>query len=196
MSLLEALDAAEAVLDELGHDWCVVGGLAVAARTPARFTVDVDLAVAVSTDAQAEAVTMAFLARGFALVAALEHETTGRLASVRLQRGPGEEVDLMFALTGIEPEIVADAIAIELLSNRVARTATIGHLVATKVLSADDHRPRDAQDLLALLAQADDRELARAERALRHIEQAGAGRGRDLLSDLRSWRDRAAKESS
>ena len=190
MSLAGALDAADAVLAGLGVDWCVVGGLAVAVRTPARFTVDVDLVVAVRDDGEAETVTLAFLASGFALVNAIEHEATGRLAAVRLQRSPGEEIDLMFALTGIEGDVVQAAEPVEVLSGRTARTATIGHLVAMKLLSVDDRRPRDAQDLVALLARCDASEQRRAERAVAAIVEAGTARGRPLVDDLRRWMEK------
>ena len=40
-------------LSELGADWAVLGGLAVAARTEPRFTRDIDLAVAVRNDEEA-----------------------------------------------------------------------------------------------------------------------------------------------
>lgn len=163
----------------------------MALRTPARFTVDVDLAVAVRDDGEAEAVTMAFLGRGFSLVNAIEHETTGRLAAVRLQRGPGEEVDLMFALTGIEGSVVQDADVVEILPGRRARAAALGHLVAMKLLSVDERRPRDAQDLLALLARCDEVERRRAEVAVAAMEAAGTSRGRHLARALEEWVARA-----
>ena len=42
------------VLDECDIDWALVGGLAVSARAEPRFTRDVDLAVAVEGDPEAE----------------------------------------------------------------------------------------------------------------------------------------------
>jgi hypothetical protein len=47
-------DAGEA-LEALGFEWALVGGLAVSARAEPRFTRDVDLAVSVVADRQAEA---------------------------------------------------------------------------------------------------------------------------------------------
>jgi hypothetical protein len=190
MSLVSALEAAESVLGELGVGWCVIGGLAVATRTPTRLTIDVDLAVAVADDQQAEQVTMAFLRRGFSLVAALEHEATGRLASVRLERGPAEQVDLMFALTGIEADVVASADRIEVVPGHEAPTASVAHLVAMKLLSVDERRPRDQQDLLALLGELRPDAQAGVRDALRAITSAGTARGRDLSALFEAWLER------
>ncbi len=191
MSLRAVLAAADEVLGGVSSPWCVVGGLAVAVRTTARFTVDVDLVVPVVDDRAGEAVTRAFLRSGFALVAAREHEATGRLAAVRLERGPGEELDLLFALTGIEAVIVKAAEPVEILPERVARTATLGHLVAMKLLSVDDARPRDEQDLVALFRRCDEVERRRVVAALAAIEAEGCHRGRDLLGLLAVWEARS-----
>jgi len=64
-----------------------------------------------------------------------------------------------------------------------------------KVLSTDEHRPRDAQDLVALLSRCSGLERQRAEDALRAIDAVGAARGRDLLADLARWTAQATKES-
>ena len=42
------------LLDSLGRDYALVGGLAVSIRAEVRFTRDVDVAVAVDSDAEAE----------------------------------------------------------------------------------------------------------------------------------------------
>ncbi len=188
MSLERVLRDAVATLGTMGQDWCVVGGLAVAVRTPARITLDVDLAVAVDSDAEAEATVRAFLQRGWALTAAVEQEATGRLATARLQREAQPMLDLVFATCSIEPAIVADAIEIEILPGLHARTATIGHLVAMKLLSVQPARPRDQQDLVALLTIADELEMDRATRACAKIMANGAARGRDLEAMLEEWR--------
>jgi hypothetical protein len=85
----------------------------------------------------------------------VEQEAVGRLATARLRRSsePASPViDLLFASSGIEPEVVAEADAIELLPQLRVRVATTGHLIALKVLARDDvTRPQDAGDLRALL---------------------------------------------
>ena len=91
----------------------------MSARTEPRFTRDVDLVVAVSDDDAAEQVLRDLIARRYVLVATTEHEPTNRLATARLAfpvaPGQGLIVDLLFASSGVEPEI-ADA-------SRVARAA-------------------------------------------------------------------------
>jgi hypothetical protein len=186
VALADALREGALLLDALGHRWCVVGGLAVAARTPARFTLDVDLAVEVASDADAEATTVAFLEKGWTLCEAHEHEALDRLASVRLQR-EGLELDLLFALCGIEGEVVEGASRLDVLPGLSAWVASLGHLVAMKLLAIDPRRPRDAQDLVALLQRAAPADLAVARSALESIARVGAARGRPLTDDLDRW---------
>src|SRR5206468_2011432 len=98
-------------------------------------------------------------------------------------------VDLLFASSGIEPEIVAAADPIELIENLPVRIATIAHLIATKVLSRDDiYRPQDRVDLTALLRTAKEEDIAAASDALRLIEARGFHRGKDLLKELADLR--------
>lgn len=89
-----------------------------------------------------------------------------RLTLSALPRAP--VVDLLFASSGIEPEIVADAEVLDLLPTFRIRVATTGHLIALKVLSRDDvRRPQDLVDLRALLQVASRIDLAR--RVRRHV---------------------------
>ena len=167
----------------------LVGGLAVSARVEPRFTRDLDLAIAVGDDREAETIARFLRGRAYEIQAIVEQEAVGRLATVRLL-APGEApggivLDLLFASTGIEPEIVRDAEPIEVVPGITLPVASRGHLIAMKVLSRDDlTRPQDIVDLRGLLAGAtrEDRESARA--ALGLIEQRGFHRGRDLLAEL------------
>lgn len=66
-----------------------------------------------SPDADAEALVRGFIASGYGVVAMVEQEATGRFATARLVT-PGSTpdavvVDLLFATSGIEPELVAQA---------------------------------------------------------------------------------------
>lgn len=186
MSRLEAvLRQAGALLDELGFRWALVGGLAVSARTEPRFTRDVDLAVALSDDDQAEDLVRQFRARGYELVAAVEQEAVGRFATARLLPEGGADtgavVDLLFASSGIESEIASEAEPLEILSGLTVPVAQTGHLLALKLLSRDDEsRPQDTVDLRALLADASEADRALARRALLLVTQRGFHRNRDL----------------
>ena len=100
-------------LNRLRCAHALVGGLAVAVRTEPRFTRDADLAVSVTDDSEAEALVRGLQVHGYRVAAIVEQEATRRLATVRLippgERERGVVVDLLFASSGIEPEIVAGA---------------------------------------------------------------------------------------
>lgn len=101
-------------------------------------------------------------------------------------------IDLLFASSGIEPEIVSAAEVVDLLPGLSIPVARTEHLIALKVLSRDDvRRPQDLVDLRALLRVASDEERQRARHALALIAARGYHRGRDLIADM----DQVAGES-
>ncbi len=72
------------------------------------------------------------------------------------------------------------------------RVASVGHLIAMKVLSHDaERRPRDADDLLALMAVARSGDLDEARAALSLIRARGCGRGKDLDAERARFLARA-----
>jgi hypothetical protein len=124
------------------------------------------------------------------VLALVEQEAAGRLATVRLDK-EGSVVDLLFASSGIEREIVTAAIDLEVIKGLRLPVATVGHLVAMKLLSSDrDRRPTDDADLaqLALVASVDD--WRTASDACELIGNRGYPRGRDLLAALAALRAR------
>jgi predicted nucleotidyltransferase len=173
-------------LERLRLPYALVGGLAVSVRTEPRFTKDVDLAVAVDDDDVAERSVRELLDRGYELRSTVEHEATGRLATVRLVTpGVTFSADLLFASSGIEAEIAARADEVEVFPDTRVPVARTGHLVAVKVLARDDeHRPQDLVDLRALLAEASPTEVALAYEAVALITRRGYDRGRDLSTAL------------
>jgi len=187
-SLEAALRKISTELTQSGVPFALVGGLAVSVRTEPRFTRDADLVVALATDAEAEALIHTLRAHDYGIEAVVEQEAVGRLATVRLI--PSRElqapvVDLLFASSGIEAEVVADAEPIDLLPQLRMGVARIGHLIALKVLSRDDvRRPQDIADLRALLAVASPAELERARMSLSLIAARGYHRGRDLALEI------------
>jgi hypothetical protein len=187
--------ALERIVSELrreGAAFALVGGLAVSVRAEPRLTRDADLAVSVASDAAAEALVLGLQQRGYRVVAAVEQDAVGRLSTVRLVAGGsarGVVTDLLFASSGIEPEIVAAADPLEVLPGVVLPVASIGHLITMKLLARDDRqRPADADDLHALASVAVEADWTTAALAVRQIEERGFHRGRDLaalLVDLR-----------
>ncbi len=183
-------------LEDIEGHVALVGGLAVSTRAEPRFTRDVDFVVAVADDQAAERVVFALQGRGYAVHMMLEHDVTGRLATVRLLPPGGDEggllADLLFSSTGIEAEIVAGADRLEVLPRLVIPVASVGHLIAMKLLSHDaDRRPRDAEDLLALMGVATAQDLAACRDALALITERGAHRGKDLVAELARFHVRA-----
>lgn len=189
MTRLEAvLRRIDADLSGIGAPFALVGGLAVSTRTEPRFTRDADLAVAVPDDRTAEELIRTLRGRAYQIEAVVEQEAMGRLATVRLlplaTRG-APVIDLLFASSGIEREVVAHSDAIELLPGLTLRVARVGHLLALKVLSRDDvTRPQDLIDLRALLRVASTADLDLAREALTLIGARGYDRGRDLPAEL------------
>lgn len=168
--------------------FALIGGLAVSVRTEPRFTRDADLAVAVDDDIQAEQLLYTLRGHGYDIDAVVEQEAVGRLATARLTvsgQALSPVVDLLFASSGIEPEIVADAEQMEVLPRLSMRVARVGHLIALKLLARDDERrPQDVVDLKALLAVASADEIDRARRGIGLITSRGYHRGRNLSADL------------
>ena len=165
-SVEAALRRVTADLDRRRLGWALVGGFAVSARAEPRFTRDVDVAVAVIDDRAAEQNVHDLVAGGYRLLASVEQEAVGRLATVRLSPVAGDVVvDVLFASSGIEPEIVRSAEAIEILPGLVVPVARTGHLIALKLLARDDEsRPQDLADLRSLheVATREDVDLARS----------------------------------
>lgn len=177
-----------------GARFAVVGGLAVSARTVPRFTADLDFAVSVTDDGIAEALVFRLSARGFRPEAILERPDTGRIATARLRQAKvAPFVDLLFAASGIEPEIVEASEPLTILGQEV-HVARTGHLIAMKLIARDDKkRPLDRADLVALSLVADDTEWARAAEAVQLIADRGFARNRDLRAALAEWRALASE---
>ncbi|MGH9390684.1 MAG: nucleotidyl transferase AbiEii/AbiGii toxin family protein [Vicinamibacteria bacterium] len=187
----KALSRIAGDLAETKASFALVGGLAVSARTEPRFTRDADIAVIVDSDDQAEELVYTLKAAGYSIDALVEQEAVGRLATVRLSPTgadlSGIVVDLLFASSGIEREVVRNAERIRVLEGIEVPVARVGHLIALKVLSRDDvKRPQDLVDLRALLKAASDAALNQARTACALISERGYARGRDLLRDFES----------
>jgi len=188
----DALTRAIKALSETDVSFALVGGLAVSVRAEPRFTRDVDLVVAVSDDTHAERVTFSLIQDGYTLLASIEHERTGRLATVRMSATDDDRstvIDLLFASTGIEPEIAGAAETLDVLPGVQIPVARVGHLIASKLLARDDdRRPSDRADLLALGHVAADHDWIDASEAVSMITDRGYHRDRDLSAALAALR--------
>ena len=196
MTRLEtALIRLDADLRKLRCRWALVGGMAVSARSRPRTTQDVDVAIAVSGDQEAERLVVTLRAFGYEVRSIVEQTARGRLATARLVPPPdvadpttgveGETlVDLLFASSGIEPEVVEAADRLAVLPGFGVPVATTGHLLALKVLSEQENRPQDRMDAIALIQSADLRDLQEAREAIELIIRRGFDRGKDLRAAL------------
>jgi len=196
MTHLEQLLGQLAVLlEERRQPWALVGGLAVSVRTEPRFTRDLDLAVAVSTDSEAEALVYGLRAAGFRALATVEQQETRRLATARMapsgERPQGLMLDLLFASSGIEAEICSQAEPLEVFPDVCVPVARLHHLIALKVLARDDlARPQDAVDLRHLISSAEASDQQGAQAAVRLIEARGFNRTRNLVEALaNAWNE-------
>ena len=194
-NLDEALAEITAALSE--KRFALLGGLAVGARTEPRFTRDIDFAVAVDNDAEAESVIRDLRALGAETVFLLEQEAVGRLATVRMAWVTKHQrkiaVDLLFASSGIEHEIVETAEELTVFSGLRTRVVGVSALLALKVLSRNENRPRDAGDLVELAKIATVSDWAEAQGLVALITQRGYSRGKNLVADLADVQRQFAK---
>lgn len=176
-------------LDSLDLRWALIGGLAVSARAEPRFTRDVDVCVVAADDRAAEHVVMGLGGLGYTVLSLVEQEYRDRLATVRLAPSieSGVVVDLLFASSGVEPEIAEAADRIELLPGLAAPVARAGHLAALKLLSREPSRPQDAADLMALRAVLTASDEADVVSLAQLITQRGFHRERDLNAEAATY---------
>jgi hypothetical protein len=187
--LEQALIRLSGDLQALGVRWALVGGLAVSFRAEPRTTQDLDVAVVVAGDSEAERIALSLRLRGYRSheVQPFLDNTDGRLSAARLlapDLSGGLEaigVDLLFASSGVEAEVVTAAEIRAVLPGLYLPVSTIGHLIALKVLAG---RNKDKTDVQSLLQHASLEELQRARETLELIERRGFHRGKDLQAEL------------
>lgn len=183
--LRRAFTRTVAALEEAGLRYAVVGGVAVGIHSEPRVTRDLDFAISVTSDAEAERVVLGLQRSGFTVDSVFENDA-GRLSTVRtLHRStPGVYLDFLFFNSRIEAEIVAAATS-ELVAGRDSvRVVTRPHLIAMKVLAG---RPKDQPDLQHLVEAATSDELGEVRVALRLMQKRGAAPGRDLSAEWKRF---------
>jgi predicted nucleotidyltransferase len=184
--LEEALIRLDTDLAVLRLRWALIGGWAVSLRAEPRTTKDVDVTIAVASDREAERIAVGLRHRGYHYLpdSVLEQTAVGRLATVRLLSPATPEgcvVDLLFASSGIEPEVTAAAERLEVLPGFSVPVAQLGHLLALKILAG---RPQDLADIQALLQYSVARDLKLARESLELISRRGYDRGKNLMAEF------------
>jgi hypothetical protein len=171
-------------LVRLSRRFALVGGLAVSVRAEVRFTRDVDIVVLVSDDSEAESLAYELRLAGYAAVASIEHETRHRLSTVRLMSPAGVKVDLLFASSGIEAEIVDRATPVDFEGAGSVPVANAEELLAMKILSMTDTRLQDRIDAQHLLQFTPKLDISRVREHLARITDRGYAREQDLEAKL------------
>jgi predicted nucleotidyltransferase len=181
-------EAPEAVLGDVarhlrdrGVAFALVGGLAVSIRGEVRFTRDVDLAVAVPTDAAMENLIRDLASVGYRPIAVVEHEVRRRLATARLESPSGVVVDLLAASSGVESEVVARATQVVVEGAGEIPVARAEELVAMKVLSMTERRLQDRLDAINLLLANPSLHFEDVRALLGLIAERGFDRTQDLV---------------
>ena len=154
-----------------------------------------DVAVFVDGDEEAEALLHLLTGDGFVVETTIEQVVTGRLATARLRHPDAGSLvtDLLFASSGIEREVVAGAERLDVLPGVRLPVATVGSLIALKLLAREDRsRPNDADDLASLRVVATDADWAEAADAVELIRLRGYHRDRDLAAALQVLRTNGA----
>jgi len=181
MKLADSLRDLAQHLRAIHADFAVIGGLAASARGEARFTRGIDIAVSVEGDARAEEILFELGQRGYRVIATVEQELVGRLATARSIDVRGVVCDLVFATCGVEREVVASAQGIELFPGVDLPTASVEALLAMKTLSAVAERPRDLGDVQAIVRANPEFDESAVRGLLMTIEARGYARGQVLI---------------
>ena len=166
-------------------NYALIGGLAVSFRTIERATKDIDFAIAVSADSEAEIIVRDFQQLSFKPDQLMENKKTKSISTVRLlsSRYPNVYLDLLFSVTGIEKEITDSAEMISLLKGVEVKIATLSSLIAMKILSSTSpNRRQDLVDLQNLILEASESELSEAKHLVKLIQNRGFDGGKDLIS--------------
>jgi len=176
-------------LNQAGVSWCLVGGLGTSVYVEPRTTKDIDVVVSVTGQEQADNLKDLLLSKGYTNPQILMHTAPTRRMGWRVFIPPSKEasipLDLLVAACGIEKEIVASATTIEILPGLSLPVASLGHLIAMKVLSQNAlDRLQDRVDLLALLRNATEQDRIVVEHSLKEIRARGFSEGRDLVAEL------------
>jgi hypothetical protein len=163
--LQKVLRAGIEALENDGVRYCLVGGLARAYLADPRGTKDIDFAVSVDSDLEAEQLIFRLQGRRFVL-RELFQKKDGRVATARLTYGEiPVRLDLLFLTSGIEAIAVAESARAEILPGLRGSVIRRPHLIVMKLVAA---RPQDLIDIEALL----DAGSVREQREVRRILSA------------------------
>lgn len=186
----QIIDQIVSLLNSINCKFVLVGGLAVGIRSVARFTKDIDFAVVVDSDQQAESIIFSLQAAGYSVSSLLERKQDGRISTVRLltpgAKSSDPDFDLLFNATGIEKHIVESADLLPITSRSKVLVAALGHLVAMKILAHDEvRRPQDMIDIVNLLKISKDKDIKLAKEAVRRMDKLKMSSEKNCVDELK-----------
>jgi len=193
-ALMEQLRTVANAMNKLQVPWALVGGLAVSIYGTPRTTRDVDIAVALDSSDDVQVLVERLLQVGFSDQQLIMHVAPTRKLGVRLKipaRTTPVPLDLLYCSSGIEKEVVAAALPVEVFPELFVPVASLAHLLAMKIVSENESdRLQDILDIQGLLKEAQDSDIEQAIEAMRLIEQRGFHRDKNLLARLHELRER------
>lgn len=173
-------------LNQTNAKWALAGALAVSTHTEPRTTRDIDVVIILTNEDERRKFIDGLIQRGFSTPSIIMHVAPTHKLGTRLQvpasSGTSVALDLLHSSSGIEAEIIANAVKLEIFPKLVVPVACIGHLIAMKILSQNDvDRIKDRDDLQKLFKVASKDDLLLAKESVQLIQKRGFNRGLDLL---------------
>ena len=195
-TLVDNLKRAVRDLKELNLKFALIGGFAVSFHTSPRTTEDIDFILLAKNNAEIENLVRSLHSKDYKLINLFENTAKKKVSLVRLLspncEGPNPNLDLLFNITGIEQEIVSEAIHYNYLEID-APIASIACLIAMKLVSENEERLTDRQDLISLIKISDKKTILRARELSILIANRGYSGGKDLNSRLDHFVERTKK---
>ncbi|HMO17079.1 MAG TPA: hypothetical protein PKA63_00465 [Oligoflexia bacterium] len=173
-------------LVDLQVRFAFVGALAIGARGRTRQTIDIDIAVSLSSNDQTQELIDRLIIKGYGVNNL--YKDGNRVVLARLFSSNEEsslvEIDILFNLCGIESEVVDSAEILEVWPMLHAPIASMPALLAMKARCQElPERIQDKADLVNLLIPfSTEKEIQEARRLIKLIEERGFNEGRDLLT--------------
>lgn len=176
-------------LNDITSEWALIGALAASFHSEPRTTQDIDIALALRTTEEQEVLIKKLLSRGYhnkqILMQVGPFLTMGCRLQIPSNFSNTISLDLLFNASGIEDEIVEQAAIMDLLPGLKVRIASLGHILAMKIVSQNDgNRIKDKLDVQGLLQAASTEDLSMAREALKLIHSRGRNYKKDLLIEL------------
>jgi predicted nucleotidyltransferase len=186
-------------LNRLDIKWALVGSMACGIYTDPRTTRDIDISVIAKNKNAQEEVIQKLLELGYHSPQILMLVGPTRIIGQRIQM-PSEKaislpIDLIFNSTGIEESIVENAKILEIIHGIKLPVASLGDLIAMKIISQNDSdRLKDRVDLRLLINKALESDLKITRKSLKLIQERMNLADKNLQEDLDYFLEWAKKD--